>query len=1066
MKFGDFIENHLVPEWRSQYLDYFKGKTRLNKLCKFLETSTECQCPTDETTLNTSEVDPLMSSYYNHNINTDRHLIHSSDINKIEYQLHNNNNNSLFDRTSFGRKSVSGYKYGNYNKSGSDNEIDEVNEVYDDDEDDELRVVPLVDRLNYNAAKSNNENTPLLQADLPHNIYTSSNEDTQEHPIGHHRSMSTSILYMPNKRASLTEEHKDIDNLAKQKFIDWVDVELLKVASFYKSKEVECTIRYLVLLDQLEQLKNHKEYFRDSQHNSTRSSVHSQSATNNSQECFHHRNNGTKNSKWLFSFNIKNNYVSVLEHVHFIFNYFDMPSLPNYFWKADDAPKKQTSFVEEELRRERTIPDSPPPFISKIMIKKAICELYHTMELLHSFKVVNRTAFRKLLKKYDKRCHDSKSTAYMNKVDAMYFNASETLTKLTENLENIFTYEFEEGHRKTAITKLRSFALTKSHYRSNFLSGYLIGISCPFLIFFLLDVYSKVLTGEYPDLKYVLQLWGSWFLFVFAGLLFAVNCLVWDKYRINYKLVFELNPNDALDYKQYLIIPSTLLFVGTMLAYFSSSPKIHDIIDIKYYPYAYFYTLLFILFCPFNIFYLKARIWFIVSMVRLFLSGFYPVEFRDFFMGVLSCSLTYSISNIYMLFCLEHIQWNTCISCGPMKSHILGICACIPALWRSMQCLRRFLDTGEWFPHFANLAKYLITTLYFFMLSIYRIATYKDFALNNSTNNNNLGITAFFITVSIINSSYSAVWDVCMDWSLMQPSSDNYLLRDVLIYKRKVIYYFAIIFDVILRFQWVVYVFTPYKISHSALTAFFVAMAELIRRFVWLFFRMENEHATNVNLFRVSRVCPLPYTYTDNEIINSKPISNFVKNTLHLNIQELFDENNNNNTLPLLDSEEIESTLHNALPSATSLYNVNMIKQSALDVTQPDMVNESPYDNDMMSLHSGVSQHTTATAKPSGWQHLSKIISRAHTKEFQQRNNATTNTNNNNNNNITNNPGNNGTTTDIHGTEHENEYTLREELNLVDTEVGENALIDDDDDDDDEEQDDECYSNNEYNANL
>ncbi|GAV28081.1 hypothetical protein PMKS-001549 [Pichia membranifaciens] len=189
-----------------------------------------------------------------------------------------------------------------------------------------------------------------------------------------------------------------------------------------------------------------------------------------------------------------------------------------------------------------------------------------------------------------------------------------------------------------------------------------------------------------------------------------------------------------------------------------------------------------------------------------------------------------------------------------------------------------------------------------------------------------------------------------------------------------------------MRFQWVVYVFTPYKISHSALTAFAIAVAELIRRFVWMFFRMENEHATNVNLFRVSRVCPLPYNFTNKSIVNSKSLTQFAKKKLKLNLQTLFKQSNN---IPILDIEtveDIEDTMNHTLPSGTGLSTPNLNGLPDLEAPPLDVNDILQHDSDVVSIHSITTQHTTATAKQSGWQQLSRIISRAHTKEFQQRN--------------------------------------------------------------------------------
>ena len=53
------------------------------------------------------------------------------------------------------------------------------------------------------------------------------------------------------------------------------------------------------------------------------------------------------------------------------------------------------------------------------------------------------------------------------------------------------------------------------------------------------------------------------------------------------------------------------------------------------------------------------------------------------------------------------------------------------------------------------------------------------------------------------------------------------------------------------------------QIQQSAVTSFCIAVAEILRRFIWILFRMENEHATNVILFRASKDTPLPYSVSN-----------------------------------------------------------------------------------------------------------------------------------------------------------------------------------------------------------
>jgi hypothetical protein len=99
-----------------------------------------------------------------------------------------------------------------------------------------------------------------------------------------------------------------------------------------------------------------------------------------------------------------------------------------------------------------------------------------------------------------------------------------------------------------------------------------------------------------------------------------------------------------------------------------------------------------------------------------------------------------------------------------------------------------------------------------------------------------------------------------MDWSLLNPHAKKRFLRDTLAYKQTWIYYVAIVLDPILRFNWIFYAIFAKDVQHSALLSFFVSFSEVCRRGMWIVFRVENEHCTNVGRFRASRDVPLPFS--------------------------------------------------------------------------------------------------------------------------------------------------------------------------------------------------------------
>ncbi len=74
---------------------------------------------------------------------------------------------------------------------------------------------------------------------------------------------------------------------------------------------------------------------------------------------------------------------------------------------------------------------------------------------------------------------------------------------------------------------------------------------------------------------------------------------------------------------------------------------------------------------------------------------------------------------------------------------------------------------------------------------------------------------------------------------LGDPYAPHPFLRKTLGYKRVWPYYFAMIIDPVLRFNWVLYAIFADDLQHSALLSFAVALSEVCRRGLWTLFRVE-----------------------------------------------------------------------------------------------------------------------------------------------------------------------------------------------------------------------------------
>jgi hypothetical protein len=104
------------------------------------------------------------------------------------------------------------------------------------------------------------------------------------------------------------------------------------------------------------------------------------------------------------------------------------------------------------------------------------------------------------------------------------------------------------------------------------------------------------------------------------------------------------------------------------------------------------------------------------------------------------------------------------------------------------------------------------------------------------------------------------IWDIFMDFSLLQPGSRNPGLRDILVFEaHKWMYYAVMPLNALLRFPWIFIAIFSRNLQHGSIVAFCVAFAEVTRRGLWTIFRVENEHSTNIAQAKASRDVPLPY---------------------------------------------------------------------------------------------------------------------------------------------------------------------------------------------------------------
>ena len=118
----------------------------------------------------------------------------------------------------------------------------------------------------------------------------------------------------------------------------------------------------------------------------------------------------------------------------------------------------------------------------------------------------------------------------------------------------------------------------------------------------------------------------------------------------------------------------------------------------------------------------------------------------------------------------------------------------------------------------------------------------------------------FWIALFVVSSVYSSCWDIFMDWGLGRWKYKG--LGPRLMFPRPEWYYIAMVVDVVLRFLWVSSLVPPDSGAQFALpnyTTAAVMALEILRRTVWGFFRLEQEHRHNTSGYRRVDFVPLHF---------------------------------------------------------------------------------------------------------------------------------------------------------------------------------------------------------------
>lgn len=387
----------------------------------------------------------------------------------------------------------------------------------------------------------------------------------------------------------------------EREFFAFLDTELEKVEAFYMLKEEQAGKRLAVLKEQLREMRNRRaqelaEYKRRKDR---------ENGENYGEDISKKPREGSH--AWIEPIKAKvfkpgPNSKALIK----------MPETPVF---AAVAPGDRHRDYTRRLHD-----DDVPYRTAKRKLKLALQEFYRGLELLKSYTLLNRTAFRKLNKKYDKAASARPPYRYMNeRVNKSWFVTSDLLDAHLIAVEDLYARYFEKGNHKIAAGKLRRLSRgPRDVSGSTFVNGLFIGTGAVFAIQGL-TYGAELLFDPDPTVRthtgFLLQIYGGYFLMLYLFFLFCGNCYVWTKNKINYPFIFELDTRHNLDWRQLSEFPCFCLFLLGIFIWLNftryGSPAMF-----LYYPVLLIFLTAALVFLPAPILGHKSRQWFVYSHVR------------------------------------------------------------------------------------------------------------------------------------------------------------------------------------------------------------------------------------------------------------------------------------------------------------------------------------------------------------------------------------------------------------------------------------------------------------------
>ena len=401
-------------------------------------------------------------------------------------------------------------------------------------------------------------------------------------------------------------------------------------------------------------------------------------------------------------------------------------------------------------------------------IRRALIDSYRTSKLLNNFAIMNYTGFVKIVKKYDKTFPKERRGRYERDiVPSNICDEGLSVDALATRMEVLYSHWFcdkniNEARAQMMIKKSDGLEMDWSQLRLGYRMGMCSILAlwvCWDCIWGMVKDHQSTIGGRtafpiYRACGGLLMLQWCW----------GVSVWVWSRYRINYIYLFDFNSsivasplsifNEAVD--------NTLFYLLCALLYYKAGA--HDI------PWAFpagVFPFILLLYTSYQLVFpirVRAPMWETVWQVITA-----PMSSPTFFHGYVGDIFTSMVKIfqdlVWSFFFVLSGDWLISEDLPASAYHpwlrstwytnvLIPLVTLLPLWFRFNQCLRRYVDTRNRFPHLANAFKYALSQ------TVTLFGAFHPLYMRNQRESQIF--QSFWMFAFVASSLYSFCWDLFM----------------------------------------------------------------------------------------------------------------------------------------------------------------------------------------------------------------------------------------------------------------------------------------------------------------